>query len=75
MVPYFLTHRCVFSTFSHEEVNNKARLLQSQGIRPMIKSHNSNQSTGAVMQLPEYQIAYDLFVPNGNYDLARSILG
>lgn len=75
MGPYFLTHRCVFSTFSQEQVNAKAKLLKSRGIETMIKAHNSNQQTGAMLQLHQYQIAYDLFVPNKDYDQARAILG
>lgn len=75
MGPYFLTHRCVFSSFSQEKVTAKAKLLQKQGIETLIKTHNSNQQTGAFLQLPEYQMAYDLFVPNKDYDQAQAILG
>lgn len=74
MGPYFLTHRCVFSSFSREKMTAKANLLKDRGIETLIKAHNSNQQTGASLQLPEYQIAYDLFVPNKDYDLAQAIL-
>jgi len=75
MGPYFLTHRCVFSSFSQEEIKTRAERLEEQGIPTLIKTHNSNQQTGAFLQLPEYQLAYDLFVPNKDYDLAQSLLG
>lgn len=74
MGPYFLTHRCVFSSFSQVEVHQKARLLRDHGISPVIKAHNDNLQTGTLGQLPQYQVAYDLYVPNREYDLAQGLV-
>ena len=69
---YFLTHRCVFSSYSMETIKSKVRILEEHGIKTLLKSHNSNQQTGAFGQLPEYQIAYDLYVPNKDLELAKA---
>ena len=69
---YYLTHRCVFSSFSMETIKSKVRILEEHGIKTLLKSHNSNQQTGAFGQLPEYQTAYDLYVPNRDFALAKA---
>ncbi|MCI7018498.1 MAG: DUF2007 domain-containing protein [Clostridiales bacterium] len=71
---YFLTHRCVFSSYSMETIKSKVRILEEHGIKTLLKSHNSNQQTGAFGQLPEYQIAYDLYVPNNDFELAKALI-
>ena len=71
---YFLTHRCVFSSFSNETIKSKARILGDHGIKTLLKSHNSNQQTGAFGQLAEYQIAYDLYVPNKDFEYAKALI-
>lgn len=71
---YFLTHRCVFSSYSMETIKSKVRILEEHGIKTLQKSHNSNQQTGAFGQLPEYQIAYDLYVPNNDFELAKALI-
>ncbi|MCI7725928.1 MAG: DUF2007 domain-containing protein [Clostridiales bacterium] len=71
---YFLTHRCVFSSYSIETINAKVRILEEHGIKTLLKSHNSNQQTGAFGQLPEYQIAYDLYVPNKDFEEASALI-
>jgi hypothetical protein len=71
---YFITHRCVFSSFSIETAKSKIRILEDHGIRTMLKSHNSNPQTGAFGQLPEYQIAYDLYVPNKDFENAKALI-
>ena len=71
---YFLTHRCVFLSYSMETVKSKVRILEEHGIKTLLKSHNSNQQTGAFGQLPEYQIAYDLYVPNKDFELAEALI-
>lgn len=71
---YFLTHRRVFSSFSIETVKSKVRVLEDHGIKPLPKSHNSNLQTGAFGQLPEYQIAYDLYVPNKDFEYAHALI-
>ena len=71
---YFLTHRCVFSSYSMETIKSKVRILEEHGIKTLLKSHNSNQHTGAFGQLPEYQIAYDLYVPNNDFELAKALI-
>ena len=71
---YFLTHRCVFWSYSIETINAKVRILEEHGIKTLLKSHNSNQQTGAFGQLPEYQIAYDLYVPNKDFEEASALI-
>ena len=71
---YFLTHRCIFSSYSIETINAKVRILEEHGIKTLLKSHNSNQQTGAFGQLPEYQIAYDLYVPIRGFALAKALI-
>ena len=71
---YFLTHRCVFSSYSMETIKSKVRILEEHGIKTLLKSHNSNQQTGAFGQLPEYQIAYDLYGPNNDFELAKALI-
>ena len=71
---YYLTHRCVFSSFSMETIKSKVRILEEHGIKTLLKSHNSNQQTGAFGQLPEYQIAYDLYLPNRDFALAKALI-
>ena len=71
---YFLTHRCVFSSFSMETIKSKVRILEEHGIKTLLKSHNSNQQTGAFGQLAEYQIAYDLYVPNKDFEYAKALV-
>ena len=71
---YFLTHRCVFSSYFLETIKSKVRILEDHGIKTLLKSHNSNQQTGAFGQLPEYQIAYDLYVPNRDFALAKALI-
>ena len=71
---YFLTHRCIFSSYSVETIKSKVRVLEAHGIKPFLKSHNSNLQTGTFGQLPEYQIAYDLYVPNKDFELAKALI-
>ena len=71
---YFLTHRCVFSSYSMDTIKSKVRILEEHGIKTLLKSHNSNQQTGTFGQLPEYQIAYDLYVPNKDFELAKALI-
>lgn len=72
---YALTHRLVFSTFSSEAIKEKTGILEDSGIKPLIKSHNANPQTGSLGQLPEYQVSYDLYVPNGDYEEAKHLIG
>ena len=71
---YFLTHRCVFSSYSMETIKSKVRILEEHGIKTLLKSHNSNQQTGAFGQLSECQIAYDLYVPNKDFEYAKALV-
>ena len=71
---YFIKHRCVFSSYSMETIKSKVRILEEHGIKTLLKSHNSNQQTGTFGQLPEYQIAYDLYVPNKDFELAKALI-
>ena len=71
---YFITHRCVFSSFSIETIKSKARILEDHGIKTLLKFHNSNQQTGSFGQLAEYQIAYDLYVPNKDFACAKDLI-
>ncbi|MDY4508163.1 MAG: DUF2007 domain-containing protein [Candidatus Faecousia sp.] len=71
---YFITHRCIFSSFSKEIIGQKKRTLEDHGIKTFLKTHNGNVQTGTFGQLGEYQITYDLYVPNKDYDDAQSLL-
>lgn len=72
---YFITHRCVFSSFSKEIIDQKERMLKDHGIQTFLKTHNGNVQTGTFGQLQAYQITYDLYVANKDYDNAQSLLG
>lgn len=49
-------------------------MLEDHGIKTFLKTHNGNVQTGTFGQLGEYQITYDLYVPNKDYDDAQSLL-
>ena len=57
-----------------DTIKSTVRILEEHGIKTLLKSHNSNQQTGAFGQLPEYQIAYDLYVPNRDFALAKALI-
>ena len=40
-----------------------------------MKSHSSNSLTGTFGQLEQYQVAYDLYVGDRDFDAARALLG
>lgn len=71
---YFITHRCVYSSFSMKSIDQKKRTLEEHGIKTFLKTHSSNVQSGTLGQLGTYQIAYDLYVPNRDYDDAQSLL-
>ena len=71
---YFITHRCIFSSYSIETIKSKVRILEDHGIKTLLKSHNANLQTGTFGQLPEYQIAYDLYVPNKDFEHANALI-
>lgn len=71
---YTFTHRCVFSSFSAEEIDRRKQVLKASGIAFDVKMHHSNMQTGAVGQLPEYNTAYDLYVRNEDYERAAALL-
>ena len=62
------THRRVFSTFSAVEAHRAEQLLAAQGIPCLVEKHSSTQSVTAFGTLPEYEIAYDIAVPNEYYN-------
>ena len=69
------THRRVFSTFSAVEAHRAEQLLAAQGIPCLVEKHSSAQSVTAFGTLPEYEIAYDIAVPNVFYtkNLGRAV--
>ena len=74
-IPYWIAHRCVFSSFSKETIDQKVHILEEHGIKTVLKTHNGNLQAGTFGQLSEYQIAYDLYVSNKDYDSAKFLLG
>ncbi|WP_373165117.1 putative signal transducing protein [Agathobaculum sp. Marseille-P7918] len=73
-LPYFLTHRLVFSSFSAEDVLRVKEKLKANEISFLIKKKQSNLSEGTFGQLVEKQIAYDVYVPNEDFDRAKHVL-
>ena len=69
-----LTHRRVFTTFSPQEAHRIEQLLAEGGIPCVVEKHSSSQSTTAFGTLPEYEIAYDIAVPNEHYEQAAALL-
>lgn len=73
-LPYFLTHRLVFSSFSAEDVLQVKEKLKANDISFLVKKKQSNLSSGTFGQLVDKQIAYDVYVPNENFDHAKHVL-
>ena len=68
------THRRVFSTFSPEEARRVEQLLAAHGIPCKVEKHSSAQSVSAFGTLPEHELAYDISVPNEQYEQAAALL-
>ena len=68
------THRSVHSTFSAEEARRVEQLLAEQGIPCRVEKHSSAQSVTAFGTLPEYEVAYDIAVPNEYFEQASALL-
>lgn len=68
------THRRVHSTFSAEEARRVEQLLAEQGIPCRMEKHSSAQSVTAFGTLPEYEVAYDIAVPNEYFEQASALL-
>lgn len=68
------THRRVHSTFSAEEARRIEQLLAEQGIPCRVEKHSSAQSVTAFGTLPEYEVAYDIAVPNEYFEQASALL-
>ena len=68
------THRRVHSTFSAEEARRVVQLLAEQGIPCRVEKHSSAQSVTAFGTLPEYEVAYDIAVPNEYFEQASALL-
>ncbi|HIX11091.1 MAG TPA: DUF2007 domain-containing protein [Candidatus Agathobaculum pullistercoris] len=68
------THRRVHSTFSAEEARRVEQLLAEQGIPCRVEKHSSAQSVTAFGTLPEYEVAYDIAVPNEYFEQASALL-
>lgn len=68
------THRRVHSTFSAEEARRVEQLLAEQGIPCRVEKHSSAQSVTAFGTLPEYEVAYDIAVPNEYFEQAPALL-
>ena len=68
------THRRVHSTFSAEEARRVEQLLAEQGIPCRVEKHSSAQSVTAFGTLPEYEVAYDIAVPNQYFEQASALL-
>ena len=57
-----------------ETIKNKKHIIEEHGIKTLLKYHNSNKQNGAFGQLAEYQIAYDLYVPNKDFEYAKALI-
>lgn len=68
------THRRVHSTFSAEEAHRIEQLLASHSIPCRVEKHSSAQSVTAFGTLPEYEVAYDIAVPNEYFEQASALL-
>lgn len=68
------THRRVHSTFSAEEARRVEQLLAEHGILCRVEKHSSAQSVTAFGTLPEYEVAYDIAVPNEYFEQASALL-
>lgn len=68
------THRRVHSTFSAEEARRVEQLLAEYGIPCRVEKHSSAQSVTAFGTLPEYEVAYDIAVPNEYFEQASALL-
>ena len=68
------THRRVHSTFSAEEARRVEQMLTEHGIPCRVEKHSSVQSVTAFGTLPEYEIAYDIAVPNEYFEQASALL-
>ena len=68
------THRRVFSTFSPEEARRVEQLLAAHGIPCKVEKHSSAQSVSAFGTLPAHELAYDISVPNEQYEQAAALL-
>ena len=68
------THRRVHSTFSTEEAHRIEQLLAEHGIPCRVEKHSSAQSVTAFGTLPEYEVAYDIAVPNEYFEQASALL-
>ena len=68
------THRRVHSTFSAEEARRVEQLLAEHGIPCRVEKHPSAQSVTAFGTLPEYEVAYDIAVPNEYFEQASALL-
>ena len=68
------THRRVHSTFSAEEARRVDQLLAEHGIPCRVEKHSSAQSVTAFGTLPEYEVAYDIAVPNEYFEQASALL-
>ena len=73
-LPYFLTHQLVFSSFSAEDVLQVKEKLKANDISFLVKKKQSNLSGGTFGQLVDKQIAYDVYVPNEDFDRAKHVL-
>lgn len=68
------THRRVHSTFSAEEARRVEQQLAAHGIPCRVEKHSSAQSVTAFGTLPEYEVAYDISVPNEYFEQASALL-
>lgn len=73
-LPYFLTHRLVFCSFSAEDILQVEEKLKANKISFLVKKKQSNLSEGTFGQLVEKQIAYDVYVTNEDFDRAKHVL-
>lgn len=71
---YLFTHRRVFTSFNAGEVDAVTAKLKKQGIKPLVKMHSSNRMIGTIGQLAQYQVSYDVYVKNDQYEEAQFAL-
>ena len=73
-LPYYITHRVVWCGFSQVNAEQVMKKLAAQGITYLLKTHQSTVQSGAIGQLASYQMAYDIYVRNEDYERAKTVL-
>lgn len=72
-MPYFMSHRLIYSSFSPEDALRIQEKLKATDIPFLVKKKQASL-TDTFGQLADRQIAYDIYVPNDMFDRAKHVL-